>query len=225
MFPPPLPLLSIIQNDNDTNTIVYTSKEFQPCAETFSEKYSFVGPSVRETTQSIQKGEKKLIYISLGTVNNIMLQFYKNCIAALKNSEYQVIMSVGNNIELEQLGEIPSNFEVYHSVDQIAVLQKADAFLTHCGMNSVNEALYYEVPLILFPQTTEQGGVARQVSNLKAGIYLHKNDPDAIQNTISSIFSDEKYKKNASLIAESFKKSGGAAAAADAILKVIQNKD
>ena len=169
-------ILSIIQNDNETNTIVYTSKEFQPCAETFSEKYSFVGPSIRETTENIQKGEKKLLYISLGTVNNIMLNFYKNCITALKDSEYQVIMSVGNNIDPEKLGEIPSNFEVYHSVDQIAVLQKADAFLTHCGMNSVNEALYYEVPLILFPQTSEQGGVARQVSNMEAGIYLLKNN-------------------------------------------------
>ena len=217
-------ILSIIQNDNETNTIVYTSKEFQPCAETFSEKYSFVGPSIRETTENIQKGEKKLLYISLGTVNNIMLNFYKNCITALKDSEYQVIMSVGNNIDPEKLGEIPSNFEVYHSVDQIAVLQKADAFLTHCGMNSVNEALYYEVPLILFPQTSEQGGVARQVSNMEAGIYLLKNNPISIQNAVTTVFNDDKYKKNASIIAESFKKSGGPAAAANAIIKVIQNK-
>ena len=153
-----------------------------------------------------------------------MLNFYKNCITALKDSEYQVIMSVGNNIDPEKLGEIPSNFEVYHSVDQIAVLQKADAFLTHCGMNSVNEALYYEVPLILFPQTSEQGGVARQVSNMEAGIYLLKNNPISIQNAVTTVFNDDKYKKNASIIAESFKKSGGPAAAANAIIKVIQNK-
>ena len=35
-------LLEILSNDNDTNTIVYTSKEFQPCAETFSDKYCFI---------------------------------------------------------------------------------------------------------------------------------------------------------------------------------------
>ncbi len=29
-------LLDIVQNDNETNTIVYTSKYFQPCAQTFS---------------------------------------------------------------------------------------------------------------------------------------------------------------------------------------------
>ena len=36
--------LDIVQNDNETNTIVYTSKMFQPCSETFSDSYHFIGP-------------------------------------------------------------------------------------------------------------------------------------------------------------------------------------
>ena len=35
--------ISLIGNDNETNTIVYTSKEFQPLADTFSDKFVFVG--------------------------------------------------------------------------------------------------------------------------------------------------------------------------------------
>ena len=31
-------ILDIVQNNNDTNTIVYTSKYYQPCSETFSNK-------------------------------------------------------------------------------------------------------------------------------------------------------------------------------------------
>ena len=210
-------ILDIIQNDNNTDTIVYTSKEFQPCAETFSDKYSFVGPSIRQTTESIEKDERKLIYISLGTVNNMMTGFYQNCISDLKDNNYQVIISVGENIYIEELGEIPANFRVYPTVDQIAVLKKADAFLTHCGMNSVNEALYHEVPLVLFPQTPEQGGVARRVSDLEAGIYLTKNNSDIIRLAIETILADTKYKKNASEIAKSFQNSGGVKEAADKI--------
>ena len=41
-------ILDIVQNDNDTTTVVYTSKEFQPFADTFSDKYHFIGPSIRE---------------------------------------------------------------------------------------------------------------------------------------------------------------------------------
>ena len=217
-------ILSIIQNDNLTNTIVYTSKEFQPCADTFSDKYSFVGPSIRKTTKEVKKGKEKLIYISLGTVNNMMTTFYKNCIEALKDTDYQVIISVGENTDINQLGDIPNHIKVLPTVDQIAVLQKADAFLTHCGMNSVNEALYYEVPLVLFPQTAEQGGAARRVSDLEAGIYLKKNKPEEIKQTLELILADSKYKKNAASISKSFKNSGGANAAADAILRAIKRE-
>lgn len=35
--------VSVIQNDNDTPTVVYTSRHFQPMAETFSDRYAFVG--------------------------------------------------------------------------------------------------------------------------------------------------------------------------------------
>ena len=57
-------ILDIIQNDDKTDTIVYTSAEFQPCAETFSDKYAFVGPSVRKATEKVEKRTEKLIYIS-----------------------------------------------------------------------------------------------------------------------------------------------------------------
>ena len=73
-------VLDIIQNDDNTHTVVYTSPQFQPCADTFSDKYAFVGPSVRPVTEQIEKTKEKLIYISMGTVVNDQADFYKNCI-------------------------------------------------------------------------------------------------------------------------------------------------
>ena len=69
-------ILDIIQNDDQTDTIVYTSPEFQPCADTFSDRYAFVGPSIRPATENIEKTHDVLIYISMGTVNNDLLPFY-----------------------------------------------------------------------------------------------------------------------------------------------------
>ena len=37
------------------------------------------------------------------------------------------------------------NISVFECVDQIAVLSAADVFLSHCGLNSVSESLYYQV--------------------------------------------------------------------------------
>ena len=216
-------ILDIIASDDNTHTIVYTSPEFQPCSETFSEKYAFVGPSIRSANEEIEKKRDKLIYISMGTVNNDMMPFYKACISALRDTDYQVIMSVGNLVSIEDFGELPENISVYSHVDQIAVLKKADVFVSHCGMNSVSESLYFEVPLVMLPQTSEQKGVAERVSQLGAGIKVDKLDGVSVMTAINKILSIDTYKQNAKKIAEGFKNSSGAKGAVDKIIQVCND--
>ena len=216
-------ILDIISNDEGTHTIVYTSSAFQPCSETFSDKYAFVGPSIRPAAEKTEKKRDKLIYISMGTVNNDMMPFYKMCLSAFANTDYQVIMSVGNLVSIEDFGYLPENISVFSHVDQISVLHQADVFVSHCGMNSVSESLYFGVPLIMFPQTSEQGGVAERVNQLGAGIKLNKSDAPSILDAINKIFADSSYKQNAALISESFKRCPGAKGAADKILQVCES--
>lgn len=210
-------VLDIIQNDNNTDTIVYTSPEFQPCSETFSDKYVFVGPSIRPIENIFEKKSDKLIYISMGTVINDSTEFYKKCIEALANKKYQVIMSVGNLINIEDLGAVPYNIPISRFVDQIAVLSQADVFLTHCGMNSVNESLYYKVPLVMYPQTSEQDGVATRVEQLGAGIRLKYVNAKSIKETIENVLHTKSYYEQAAKISEGFHKCTGVKGAADKI--------
>lgn len=213
-------IFDIIGNDDNTHTIVYTSPEFQPYSETFSEKYAFVGPSIRPATDEIEKKSEKLIYISMGTVNNDMMPFYKTCISAFSNTDYQVIMSVGNLVSVGDFGELPKNVSVFSHIDQIAVLKKADVFVSHCGMNSVSESLFFEVPLVMLPQTTEQNGVAHRVRELGAGIELCKLDAISLLNSVNEVFGNGSYKQSAKKIAESFRNCSGAKGAADKIIRI-----
>ncbi len=214
-------ILDIIASDDSTHSIVYTSPQFQPCAETFPDKYAFVGPSIRPASAEILKSREKLVYISMGTVNNAMLPLYRSCIAALKDMDCQAILSVGDQTVLEAFGELPENVELYPYVDQIAVLQKADVFLTHCGMNSASEGLYFGVPLALFPQTPEQGAVATRTEQLGAGIRLKKTDPKAIRTVLETLLQNSAYRENAAKIAAGFYACPGAKGAADKIEAVI----
>lgn len=210
-------VLDLIQSDDKTDTIVYTSPQFQPCAETFSDKYAFVGPSIRPAESAVEKTGEKLVYISMGTVNNDLLPLYRSCVKALKDTPWQVILSVGSQVEIDRFGELPGNISVYPSVDQIAVLEKADVFLSHCGMNSVSESLFCGVPLVMLPKTSEQGGVAARVAQLGAGIRLEKTTPKAIRQAVETVLGDPKYRANAVAIAEGFRTCPGPKGAADKI--------
>lgn len=210
-------ILDIVKNDNHTNTIVYTSKEFQPCADTFSDKFCFVGPSIRPIETEMKKTAEKTVYISMGTVVKNK-EIYRNCVAAFRNTNYQVIISLGENAE--EYKDLPDNIKVYNSVDQMAALSISDVFITHCGMNSTSEALYYEVPLILFPQTPEQGAVAKRVEELGAGIKLKTVHKEEILAAVEKVLADQKYKSAAVEISKGFKRCGGAKAAKDFLEKI-----
>ena len=203
-------LLDIVQNDNDTNTIVYTSKYFQPCSDTFSERYHFIGPSIRPVTQPVEKTADKTVYISMGTVNQNR-PFFRNCINVLAGTGWQIIISMGTNTD--HYDNLPQNIRVYESVDQMAVLSIADAFITHCGMNSASEGLYFGVPLVLFPQTPEQNAVAKRIEELGAGVRLKSISEEDVLDSLTRVIFESRYKEGAVRISESFKACGGASEA------------
>ena len=171
----------------------------------------------RPAAEEVAKTRDKLVYISLGTVVNGSSGFYKKCISAFAGTPYQVIMSVGNQARIEDLGVIPENISVRGFVDQIAVLNKADVFLSHCGMNSASESLYCQVPLVMYPQTTEEEGVAARVEQLGAGIRLKKLTPSAICGAVEEVMDTPSYGERAREISDGFKRCPGAKGAADKI--------
>ena len=218
-------VLDLIGSDENAHTIVYTSPEFQPCAETFSDKFAFVGPSIRPAVEKVEKTRDILVYLSMGTVNNDMMPFYRRCISALADTPYQVIMSVGNLVSIEEFGNLPEHISIFSHVDQIAVMEQADVFVSHCGMNSASESLYFGVPLVMLPQTAEQRGVAERVSQLGAGMKLKKSDAASILEGIHTVLADDTYRKNAAVLAEGFRCCSGARGAADKILQVCEEKN
>ena len=213
-------VLDILQNSNDTHTIVYTSPGFQPCADTFSDRYSFVGPLIRPITEPFHKQAAPLVYISMGTVNNDLLPLYQRCIEAFRAFSGQVVLSVGSLVDRSAFGALPPHISVHEHVDQIAVLEQADLFITHCGMNSVSEALSFGVPLLMLPQTPEQTGVAARVEQLHAGMPGDASSADALAAAARELLEQPAFRENAQKIAADFRTCSGAAGAAEKILSV-----
>jgi MGT family glycosyltransferase len=203
--------------------IVYTSSYFQPCADTFDARYCFIGPSVADRGESLNglvpPGDADLVYVSMGTLFNKDLTFYRTCFEALGGEPFRVILSVGTGTRLEDLGTAPSNFVVRQQVPQLKVLEKARVFVTHGGMNSVSESLYFGVPMVAIPQMSEQEIVARRAEELRTCAFLRKEDvtPERLREAVRRVSSDAAYRAAAGKVGESFQAAGGVERAAEAI--------
>ncbi|GGE69807.1 macrolide family glycosyltransferase [Priestia taiwanensis] len=204
--------------------IVYTSRLFQPFSEGFGDEFVFVGPSITDRQEDIEfpfaeLEKKKVIYISFGTVVNENIDFYHTCFEALRDFDGKVILSVGTRIDLQLLGDIPSNFIVKRYVPQLDVLKYTDLFITHGGMNSTSEALYYHVPLLVIPQTSDQPFIAARVAELGAGVSIFTSPVTAhnLREAVQTVLRDTSFQKNSTMIGESFKEAGGFTRAVDKI--------
>ena len=209
--------MTLIQNDNKTDSVVYTSRRFQPYEESFSCHYEFVGPSVFSDAVPDKKKARPLVYISMGTVINDRPDFYGKCFEALKDLDADVLISCGNAVDREKLGVPPENFELQPYVDQLNVLSRADVFITHCGMNSVSESLYMATPMVLYPQTGEQAAVAKRAAELGAGVLLKDDSAGGIRAAVQTILDHASYRDAAETCSRDFRACSGPSGAADFI--------
>lgn len=205
-------------------TIVYTSRYFQPDNEHFDESYKFVGPTVTATTRGPfdwEVSRNPMIYISLGTVFNQAPDFYRLCFQSLGESPYQVVVSVGTKTVIEDLGFVPPNFVVKPYVPQLGVLDHAQLFITHGGMNSVHEGLLKGVPLLVFPQGADQFDVGARVAQMGAGVVLDQRQLSStdFRNHVEDILDNPTIRGVCRHIGESLRGSGGAMRAADEIFQ------
>ena len=197
------------------HNFIYTLRDFQPEEACFPESnYHFVGPAVDDRAEepfSFEKSGNPLVYISFGTLMHADKRFWKKLIAAFAGKRVEVVCSVGSEKLVRALGDLPSNVRVFAKVPQLTLLCRAALFVTHGGMNSVNEALYYGVPMIVFPFGLDQPLVGRELQRRKLGRVIAPRELTAARlwRTAKELLRDPEARKARLAMKRKARASGG----------------
>lgn len=132
---------------------------------------------------------KTIIYISSGTIICQSFSYYKQFIDGLKNiDDIGVIISGGDNTNFLTQYTVDNkinNIMIIKNAPQKYILSKSSLFITSGGQNSILESVYFEVPMLVTPLTSEQrlNGYIVQQNNLG----LTTSDNESRKSTVGSM--------------------------------------
>lgn len=167
-------MLSILMNREKLNIFTYP-RCMHPDGELLGSDCFFVGATSR--LRSISAGDmidrENLIYVSLGTVFNKSLSFYRKLISEFGGTKYNLLIACGDNYGRLSRIDIPDNIVLTPFANQTSALRSAKLFITAGGMNSLCEAVAAGVPCLMVPQQGEQMANAEMMERIGAGIRSH----------------------------------------------------
>jgi MGT family glycosyltransferase len=155
--------------------IVLIPRVLQPNADRVGPHFVFTGPCVDTSRMTgcapeADGDERPLAYVAFGTAYTDNVAVYRACVEALA-PDHRVVMATGK-VDPAALGPLPENVHADRTQPQLDVLSRAAVFVTHAGMGSASESLWFGVPTVAIPQAVDQFTNAEQLRAAGAGVTL-----------------------------------------------------
>ncbi|MDH6198175.1 MGT family glycosyltransferase [Mycobacterium frederiksbergense] len=203
--------------------LVLIPRVMQRHADRVGDRYRFVGPCIDPRREdpgdwTPPAGDGPLALLAFGTAYTDRADVYRNVIEALDGEGWRLVLAAGR-ADTEDLGAIPPWVQLRDTVPQPAVLQHADGFITHAGMGSCTEGLWFGVPMVAIPQAVDQPANAVQLEAIGVGRHLPDHLPSAtdIRAAVLGVAADQRIRLQLNAIRNEIHAHGGPAHAADAV--------
>jgi UDP:flavonoid glycosyltransferase YjiC (YdhE family) len=102
-----------------------------------------------------------------------------------RKQEWQLVIVTGGGADISRFKTVTSNIILTEFAPQLKLLEISSLMITHGGINSIKECIYFGVPLILYPQIRDQTQNAARVMYHKLGVRVNLQELSASQ--ISSL--------------------------------------
>jgi MGT family glycosyltransferase len=194
------------------------------------DRYRFVGPCIDPRRENPgdwvpPRGDGPLTLLAFGTAYTDRIDVYRNAIEGLDGAGWRLVIATGR-VRPEELGAVPDWVQLRATVPQPAVLRAADTFVTHAGMGSCTEGLWYGVPMVAIPQAVDQPSNADQLQAIGVGRHLTADPPSPaeIRTAVTDITADPQVRLRLNVIRDELHRVGGPTHAADAVEDVATGR-
>ncbi|MGW3012684.1 macrolide-inactivating glycosyltransferase [Streptomyces sp. NPDC001219] len=206
-------------------SVVLIPRALQPNAERVDEKvHSFVGACQGDRAAQGDwerpADAERVLLVSLGSSFTKQPGFYRECVEAFGGLPgWHVVLQVGKHVTAGDLGKVPENVEVRDWVPQLAILRKADAFITHAGAGGSQEGLATATPMVAVPQAVDQFGNADVLQALGVARHVPMDQADAatLRAAVLALVEDPDVAHRLAAIQREMATEGGTRRAADLI--------
>jgi MGT family glycosyltransferase len=156
----------------------------------------------------------------MGTILNGRLDVFRTIVAALaKHKGLQLVLSVGDQVDPQQIGPAPSNAIIVKQAPQLELLKQTSVCITHAGLNTVLESLAQGVPQVAIPVTYDQPAVAARTAHKQTGAVtsLDKLTADHLSSLLDEVLNNCAYRDNARKLQRAIAEANGLSVAADLV--------
>jgi zeaxanthin glucosyltransferase len=166
---------------------------------------------------------KRLIYASLGTVQNKIWSAYETIAEACAGLDAQLVISLGDAGSAVPTWNLAGDPVVLAYAPQLEMIEEAGVVITHAGMNTVLETLSGGVPMVAIPITNDQPGVAARVVSCGAGeaLPLSKLTAGRLRTLVQRVMGDPLYRQQAIRMQQAIHATRGVERAADIVMDVV----
>ena len=161
-------------------------------------------------------GERKVIYLSLGSLGCMDLKLMQRLIDALAGTPHRVIVSMGPLKDQMRLGPRMYGDDF---LPQPSILPQCDLLITHGGNNTICEGFHFGLPMIGLPLFWDQYDNAQRLAETGFGARLATYDwtDDELAATVDRLLADKELKARLGAVAGALQRQPGSVKGADLI--------
>lgn len=164
---------------------------------------------------------RPVVFASLGTLQGQRAGLFRKIAEACTRQHAQVLIAHCGGLTRPQAEalKVPGRVWVTDFAPQAAILRRADAVVTHAGLNTVMDAFVAQTPILALPIAFDQPGVAARVVHAGAGLKasVRLASVHALSARLEQILENPSFKGASARLGGAVSEAGGATKAVEII--------